>query len=136
VVTLKQEGYHPYSYYQNNPLLKDAIDLIASGHFSHGDAGLFQPLLDRLLHHDPFMLLADYQAYVDCQQTVGQAYSDSDNWTRMAILNSVRMGSFSSDRSIAEYCSDIWKVSPFPVGLVDYGELGSGRSGKLMCKLN
>ncbi|MBW4485368.1 MAG: glycogen/starch/alpha-glucan phosphorylase [Tildeniella torsiva UHER 1998/13D] len=136
VVTLKNEGYNPYSYYQSNPMLKDAIDLIASGHFSHGDAGLFKPLLDKLLHHDPFMLLADYQAYIDCQQTVGEAYSDTDNWTRMAILNSVRMGGFSSDRSIAEYCSDIWKVAPFPVGLVDYGEIGGESDGKLTCKLS
>ncbi|PSR16866.1 glycogen phosphorylase [filamentous cyanobacterium CCP3] len=137
VVALKTEGYTPYSYYQRNPLLKDAIDLIASGHFSQGDRELFRPLLDKLLHHDPFMLLADYQAYIDCQQTVGAAYSDADSWTRMAILNAVRMGPFSSDRSIAEYCSDIWKVSPFPVGLVDYGELGSDSSGgKLTCKLS
>ncbi|MBE9110925.1 glycogen/starch/alpha-glucan phosphorylase [Nodosilinea sp. LEGE 07298] len=137
VVALKAEGYSPYSYYQRNALLKDAIDLIASGHFSHGDRDLFRPLLDKLLYHDPFMLLADYQAYIDCQQTVGQAYSDTDSWTRMAILNAVRMGSFSSDRSIAEYCSDIWKVTPFPVGLVDYGELGSDSSGgKLTCKLS
>ncbi len=136
VVALKAEGYTPYSYYQRNPMLKDAIDLIGSGHFSHGDASLFKPLLDKLLYQDPFMLLADYQAYIDCQQQVGQAYSETDSWTRMAILNSVRMGGFSSDRSISEYCSEIWKVSPFPVGLVDYGEIGNDSSGKLTCKLS
>ncbi|MBD2108701.1 glycogen/starch/alpha-glucan phosphorylase [Nodosilinea sp. FACHB-13] len=136
VVTLKAEGYDPYSYYHRHPMLKDAIDLIASGHFSHGDGDLFKPLLDKLLYHDPFMLLADYQAYIDCQETVGRAYSDADSWTRMAILNSVRMGAFSSDRSIAEYCSDIWKVTPFPVGLVDYGEIGGESDGKLTCKLS
>jgi glycogen phosphorylase len=136
VVALKAEGYTPYSYYQRNPMLKDAIDLIGSGHFSHGDASLFKPLLDKLLYQDPFMLLADYQAYIDCQQQVSQAYSETDSWTRMAILNSVRMGGFSSDRSISEYCSEIWKVSPFPVGLVDYGEIGNDSSGKLTCKLS
>ncbi|PZU97019.1 MAG: glycogen phosphorylase [Leptolyngbya sp.] len=136
VVALKAAGYDPYSYYRRHLMLKDAIDLIASGHFSHGDGDLFKPLLDKLLHHDPFMLLADYQAYVDCQESVGHAYSDTDNWTRMAILNSVRMGGFSSDRSIAEYCSDIWKVAPFPVGLVDYGEIGGEADGKLICKLS
>ncbi|MFQ4140405.1 glycogen/starch/alpha-glucan phosphorylase [Nodosilinea sp. PGN35] len=136
VVALKTEGYDPYSYYQRHPMLKDAIDLIASGHFSHGDGELFKPLLDKLLYHDPFMLLADYQAYVDCQETVGHAYSNADSWTRMAILNAVRMGGFSSDRSIAEYCSDIWKVAPFPVGLVDYGEIGGESDGKLTCKLS
>ena len=136
VVALKAEGYTPYSYYQRNPMLKDAIDLIGSGHFSHGDSSLFKPLLDKLLYQDPFMLLADYQAYIDCQQQVSQAYSETDSWTRMAILNSVRMGGFSSDRSISEYCSEIWKVSPFPVGLVDYGEIGNDSSGKLTCKLS
>jgi starch phosphorylase len=136
VVALKAEDYTPYSYYQRHPMLKDAIDLIGSGHFSHGDASLFKPLLDKLLYQDPFMLLADYQAYIDCQQQVSQAYSETDSWTRMAILNSVRMGGFSSDRSISEYCSEIWKVSPFPVGLVDYGEIGNDSSGKLTCKLS
>ena len=136
VVALKAEGYTPYSYYQRHPMLKDAIDLIGSGHFSHGDASLFKPLLDKLLYQDPFMLLADYQAYIDCQKQVSQAYSETDSWTRMAILNSVRMGGFSSDRSISEYCSEIWKVSPFPVGLVDYGEIGNDSSGKLTCKLS
>jgi starch phosphorylase len=136
VVALKAEDYTPYSYYQRHPMLKDAIDLIGSGHFSHGDASLFKPLLDKLLYQDPFMLLADYQAYIDCQQQVSQAYSETDSWTRMAILNSVRMGGFSSDRSISEYCSEIWKVSPFPVGLVDYGEIGKDSSGKLTCKLS
>ena len=136
VVALKAEGYTPYSYYQRHPMLKDAIDLIGSGHFSHGDASLFKPLLDKLLYQDPFMLLADYQAYIDCQQQVSQAYSETDSWTRMAILNSVRMGGFSSDRSISEDCSEIWKVSPFPVGLVDYGEIGNDSSGKLTCKLS
>jgi starch phosphorylase len=58
------------------------------------------------------MLLADYQAYVDCQQRVSEAYRDQKNWTRMSILNSARVGRFSSDRSIREYCRDIWKVSP------------------------
>ena len=117
---LKFQGYRPWDYYQANPQLKDAIDLIASGHFSQGDRSLFEPLLDKLLHHDPFMLLADYQSYIDSQQTVSQAYRDQTRWTEMSILNSVRMGRFSSDRSIQEYCERIWKVSPSPVQLGDY----------------
>ena len=117
---LKFQGYRPWDYYQANPQLKDAIDLIASGHFSQGDRSLFEPLLDKLLHHDPFMLLADYQSYIDSQQTVSQAYRDQTRWTQMSILNSVRMGRFSSDRSIQEYCERIWKVSPSPVQLGDY----------------
>jgi glycogen phosphorylase len=136
VVTLKAEGYNPYHYYQSNPLLKDAIDLIASGHFSQGDASLFRPLLDKLLYHDPYLLLADYQAYIDCQQTVSQAYSDTDGWTRKAILNSVRMGPFSSDRSIREYCDEIWKVSPFPIQLADYNPTDGSLGSELTCQLS
>ena len=74
---------------------------------------LFHPLVESLLNRDDYMLLADYQAYVDCQQRVSQAYRDlRRNWTRMSILNSARVGRFSSDRSIREYCCDIWNVSP------------------------
>ncbi|MGF1570321.1 MAG: glycogen/starch/alpha-glucan phosphorylase [Nodosilinea sp.] len=135
VVALKAEGYNPWAYYHSNPMLKDAIDLIAAGHFSHGDGELFRPLLDKLLHQDPYLLLADYQSYIDCQQAVSEAYSNSDHWTRMAILNSVRMGPFSSDRSIAEYCADIWKVSPFSVSLEAYGQAEGILGGDLACKL-
>lgn len=136
VVDLKHQGYHPYAYYQANPLLKDAIDLIASGHFSHGDSDLFKPLLDKLLYHDPYLLLADYQAYLDCQQTVGTAYGNTESWTRMAILNAVRMGMFSSDRSIRDYCDRIWKVSPFAIALADYNPGSGPLSSELTCKLS
>jgi starch phosphorylase len=135
VTNLKASGYNPQDYYQSNPLLKDAIDLIASGHFSHGDGDLFKPLLDKLLYRDPFMLLADYQAYVDCQQTVGDAYRNTDHWSRMSILNAARMGYFSSDRSIREYCEDIWNVSPFPVNLDDFAPISGEFGGKLTCNL-
>jgi glycogen phosphorylase len=108
----KAEGYAPRSIYESNPELREAIDLIDSGFFSDGDRGLFHPLVELLLTRDDYMLLADYQAYVDCQQRVSDAYADRGNWTRMSILNSARVGRFSSDRSIREYCRDIWKVSP------------------------
>ncbi|MFM7470778.1 MAG: glycogen/starch/alpha-glucan phosphorylase [Nodosilinea sp.] len=135
VVALKAEGYRPYTYYQSNPLLKDTIDLIASGHFSKGDSSLFKPLIDKLLYHDPFMLLADYQAYIDCQQAVGEAYSNTDHWTRMSILNSIRMGRFSSDRSIREYCEEIWKVSSLSVSLTGYSPSTGGYGNELTCQL-
>jgi len=106
----KAEGYAPRSIYESNPELREAIDLIDSGFFSDGDCGLFHPLVESLLTRDDYMLLADYQAYVDCQQRVSEAYSDQNNWTRMSILNTARVGRFSSDRSIREYCRDIWKV--------------------------
>ena len=98
--------------YEANPELREAIDLIDSGFLSNGDRELFRPLVQSLLNRDDYMLLADYQAYVDCQQRVSEAYRDQKNWTRMSILNSARVGRFSSDRSIREYCRDIWKVSP------------------------
>ena len=66
------------------------------------------------------MLMADYQAYIDCQDAVSHAYRDQERWTRMAILNSARMGKFSSDRTIAEYCREIWNVHPVNINLEDY----------------
>jgi glycogen phosphorylase len=109
---LKASGYNPRSTYEANPALRGAIDLIDSGFFSNGDRELFRPLVESLLNRDDYMLLADYQAYVDCQQRVSEAYRDQKNWTRMSILNSARVGRLSSDRSIREYCRDIWNVSP------------------------
>jgi starch phosphorylase len=108
----KAEGYTPRSIYETNPELRETIDLIDSGFFSDGDRDLFHPLVESLLTRDDYMLLADYQSYVDCQQRVSDAYSDQDNWTRMSILNSARVGRFSSDRSIRDYCRDIWRVRP------------------------
>ncbi|TVQ20527.1 MAG: glycogen/starch/alpha-glucan phosphorylase [Leptolyngbya sp. DLM2.Bin15] len=135
VVNLKAQGYNPYDYYQANPLLKDAIDLIASGHFSQGDGGLFKPLLDKLLYHDPYLLLADYQSYLDGQHTVGEAYSRTDDWTRMAILNAIRMGMFSSDRSIRDYCDGIWKASPLPITLTEHTDGDFGLGNELTCRI-
>ena len=117
---VKSEGYNPQEYYNSNTELKKALDLIASGYFSRGDAGLFKPLVDSLLHHDEYLVLADYQSYVECQERVSQAYVDKEQWTKLSILNVARMGKFSSDRSIREYCDDIWKVKPVPVDLKEY----------------
>jgi glycogen phosphorylase len=112
VAKLKASGYSPRSTYEANPALREAIDLIDSGFFSNGDRELFRPLVESLLNRDDYMLLADYQAYVDCQLQVSEAYRDQKNWTRMSILNSARVGRFSSDRSIRDYCRDIWDVRP------------------------
>ena len=110
-------GYNPLALYNQNDELKAAVNLIESGHFSHGNRELFRPLVDSLLHKDPYMVLADYQSYIDCQQKVGTVFRDKQRWTKMAILNTSRMGRFSSDRSIGEYCKKIWNIKPFPVTL-------------------
>ena len=93
VTRRKAEDYRPRSIYESNPELREALDLISSGFFSDSDRGLFQPLVDSLLTRDDYMLLADYQAYVECQQRVSHAYSDLNAWTRMSILNSARVRS-------------------------------------------
>jgi len=112
VTRVKANGYRPRDVYDSNSELREVIDQIAGGFFSSGDRERYRPLVDSLLNHDDYMLLADYQAYVDCQQRVSDAYRDRRNWTRMSILNSARVGQFSSDRSIKEYCRDIWHVTP------------------------
>jgi starch phosphorylase len=109
---LRVRGYYPRGYYESNPHLREAIDQIGSGHFSRGEEGLFNPLVDNFLNHDPFMLLADYQSYVDCQDRVSAAFRDQKAWGRMSVLNVARMGKFSSDRSIREYCENIWNIKP------------------------
>jgi starch phosphorylase len=113
----RAEGYRPRECYARNPRLKEALDLVINGFFSHGDPQLFRPLVDSLLNEDPYMLLTDYQPYVDIQDEAGNAYLDPEHWTRMSILNVARMGKFSSDRAIGEYCKDIWKVGPMDVVL-------------------
>ncbi len=115
VARVQAEGYRPWEIYREQSELKSAIDLICGGLFSHGDTELFRPLTEKLIQHDPFMVLADYRAYVTCQSEVAHAYRDSARWNRMSILNVARIGKFSSDRSIREYCERIWKVKPVPV---------------------
>ena len=112
VSQLKATGYSPRSIYESSPELREAIDLVSGGFFSNGDRDLFRPLVESLLTRDDYMLLADYEAYIDCQQRVSDAYRDQNDWTRMSILNTAGVGRFSSDRSIREYCRDIWNVNP------------------------
>ena len=123
VAELKSNGYRPMDYYVADPLLREAIDLVASGFFSRGDAALFRPLISNLLAGDPYLVLADFRSYVECQEQVGDAYGDSDRWTRMSILNTARCGKFSSDRTIREYCRDIWHVEPVPIALLSGDEV-------------
>ena len=108
-------GYQPLGYYRDNEQLQAAIDLIASGHFSGGDKALFRPLVDALLNSDEYMLCADFQSYLEAQDAVELTWRNTDLWTQMSILNVARIGRFSSDRAVMEYCEDIWRVSPLPI---------------------
>ena len=111
VASLKAAGYRPRDYYEGNRSLREAIDFIAAGGLADGNTGLFKPLVDNLLNDDPFLVLADYQAYVDAQDAVSALWRNPEAWTRASILNTARMGKFSSDRSIRDYCRDIWNVT-------------------------
>ena len=115
VERLRREGYRPSACRDADPELADALGAIGSGEFSRGDAELFRPLVDGLLSHDPFFVLADYRAYVEAQGRVGDAWRDAEGWTRASILNTARMEFFSSDRSIRDYARDIWRIVPEPV---------------------
>jgi starch phosphorylase len=117
VERLKREGYRPADYVEGNAELRAALELIGTGHFSRGDAEVFRPLVENLTQSDPFLVLADYAAYVACQEQVSTAWKDANNWTRMSILNTARSGEFSSDRAIGEYCEEIWNVQPVTVKL-------------------
>jgi starch phosphorylase len=112
VVKLKASGYRPRDYYEQNNALRGVIDFVASGALRHGDAELFRPIVENLLDHDPFLLLADYQAYIDAQDRVSALWRDPREWTRKSILNTARMGKFSSDRSIRDYCDRVWNIKP------------------------
>ena len=110
-------GYRPADVVNANAELREALDLIAGGRFSRGDIGMFRPLVENLVHHDPFLVLADYADYVACQERVSAAWMDPERWTRMSILNTARSGKFSSDRAIGEYCDRIWGAKPVPIAL-------------------
>lgn len=124
IESLGREGRNPMHYVESNPELQEVINLIRGGLFSHGDCGLFQPLLDALFHNDPFFVFADAASYFACQQQVSEAFQDKEKWSRMSILNAARMGQFSSDRSIREYCDDIWDIAPVEVKPEGNDELG------------
>ncbi|MGE5358272.1 MAG: glycogen/starch/alpha-glucan phosphorylase [Bacteroidales bacterium] len=111
----KAAGYAPRQYYDSDGELREALDQVARGTFSRGDATLFEPLVGSLLRDDVYMVLADYRSYVEAQERVNAAYQDEKRWTRMSILNVARMGKFSSDRAIAEYCERIWHARPVVV---------------------
>ncbi|CAD6558457.1 Maltodextrin phosphorylase [Paraburkholderia sabiae] len=117
VERVKREGYRPGDYVNTNEELCETLDLIASGHFSRGDAEVFRPLVDNLRYSDPYLVLADYASYVARQEDVSAAWQDRQRWLRMSILNTAYSGKFSSDRAIAEYCEQIWRIRPVKIAL-------------------
>jgi starch phosphorylase len=115
VEAMRASGYRPHDWYRRDPELTVAIDLVRGGFFSRGDTDLFEPLIRSVLDYDQYFVCADFAAYRDCQNSVSGAYRDTERWTRMAIANAAHTGKFSSDRTIREYCRDIWRAEPVPI---------------------
>jgi starch phosphorylase len=113
----RSAGYEPARYYEGDAELKQALDMIASDCFCADEPGLFMPVFNSLLHQgaysDHYLVLADYRSYITAQEAVNRLYRDPAEWTKRSILNTARMGKFSSDRAVHEYAADIWKVQPF-----------------------
>jgi starch phosphorylase len=112
VTETRMAGYNPREYYERNAELRDCIDMLSSGYFSRGDKALFEPIVSRMMDRDDYMLMADFPSYIEAQNQVSSLYQDRQRWTRLSIINSAKSGKFSSDRSIREYCSDIWRIGP------------------------
>lgn len=116
VKALRQQGYNPWDYYNSNDELKHALDWLSSDYFTPGEPFSLNPVREGILDNgDPFLVCADYESYCQTQSEVDKAYRDQERWARMAILNTARVGKFSSDRTIREYAEDIWKLKPLPV---------------------
>jgi starch phosphorylase len=114
---LRRRGYNPWEYYRGDRELKAVVDAIAGETFSQGQPRFFDTIVHSFLNGgDPYLCLADFRSYVDCQAEVDAAWRDADRWTRMAIRNVARMARFSSDRTIREYADEIWGVKAVPVG--------------------
>jgi starch phosphorylase len=112
---LQHQGYSPGTYYRGDAELRAAIDAIASGAFSGAGRDIVEPVIASLLNQDEYMILADYRSYIDCHDRAGPVWADQDRWTRMSILNTARSGFFSSDRTVRDYCRDIWHAGPVHV---------------------
>jgi glycogen phosphorylase len=125
ITALERSGHRPAEHYERNETLRHALDMLRDGFFSRGDTELFRPLLERLLNWDPYFVLADFQSYVDCQRRVSEAYADAERWAAMSILNVARSGKFSSDRTVREYATDVWRVTSVPIRLLSHRELAA-----------
>lgn len=115
VAARKREGYRPTEILCADDELNEAIGLISSGFFSNGDRNLFKPFVDALIHRDEYLLFADYRSYIECHEKAAAVYDDWKKWAEMSVKNVARMGKFSSDRAINEYCENIWNVKPVKI---------------------
>ncbi|MBE2188931.1 MAG: glycogen/starch/alpha-glucan phosphorylase [Desulfobulbaceae bacterium] len=122
VTQLHSNGYNPKNYYDSHSELKKVIDLIRSNYFCALEPGIFDPMLDEILYKgDKYCLFADFDAYVKAQETAAQNYLDKRDWTTKSILNTSRSGKFSSDRTIAQYADEIWKIQGCKINLKNNG---------------
>ncbi|MBU0713648.1 glycogen/starch/alpha-glucan phosphorylase [bacterium] len=111
VATTKQNGYDPKTVVKNNPLLNQVVELIRGDFFCHNQPGLFNQIYETLINNgDHFMVLADFDAYMNAQRRVDEVYLDQTRWTQKSIINTANMAKFSSDRTISEYAKEIWKI--------------------------
>jgi starch phosphorylase len=108
----RARGYNPWDIYQSDMELKQTLDMIAGGYFSTEAPDIFRPIFEALTREDRFLVLADYRAYISCQERVDELYQNPEEWSRRALLNIAGMGKFSSDRTIREYAEKIWNVTP------------------------
>ena len=115
VARLRREGYSPRALYESDPAIHEVIDLIADDHFNPGEPGLYRPIVDSLLSDDFYLHLADFDSYRAAHRRIDHAYRDRPGWQRMSLRNIANVGRFSSDRTIADYVRDIWKVKSFEV---------------------
>ena len=115
VARKRAEGYRPQEAIAADEGLREAIEMIEGGLFSRGDRGLFRPLTESLHRRDEYLLCADYPAYMNCQERVGRAFLNEREWQRMSVLNVARIGKFSSDRAIREYCGSVWNIEPVAI---------------------
>jgi len=116
VNALWKKGYNPQDFYKADEELRAVVDWVGSNYFTPDEpSGVFNMLRDNLIYSDPFLVLPDFRSYSDAHQKVDAAFRDQSKWAEMAILNTARMGKFSSDRTISEYAKEIWKLDPVSV---------------------
>ena len=113
ITELKTSGtYNPWNYYSNDSRIKEALDSLTNGTFVNGNGDNFRPIFDEIMfRNDEYFILADFASYIEAQEKVNQLYLDKKKWAHMCLVNIAKAGFFSSDRTIQQYCDDIWNIS-------------------------